>query len=151
MIIKYKHGLGIQIFLLLMLIFFSQSAWAQKTDIVYLKNGDRITGEVKSMGRGKLELSTDHMGTLFIEWEQILQLTSNTSQAVELTNGQRFYGSLEKSEDENTVVVNTPIGPANLNGRMRLNFRRFIGSLRVTIIIAPRHNAGEIATVQNAG
>ena len=115
MFIKYKHGLGIQIFLLLMLIFFSQSAWAQKTDIVYLKNGDRITGEVKSMGRGKLELSTDHMGTLFIEWEQILQLTSNTGQAVELTNGQRVYGSLEKSEDENTVVVNTPIGPANLN------------------------------------
>ena len=44
----------------------SATAWAAKTDIVLLKNGDRVTGEVKSLERGKLTLSTDSMGTVYI-------------------------------------------------------------------------------------
>lgn len=105
----------LRIFLLLILIFFCQSTWAEKTDIIYLKNGDRLTGEIKSMGRGKLQLSTDHMGTVAIEWEQILQIFSKTDHSVELTNGQRFYGALEKPDNENSLVVQTPLGPANIN------------------------------------
>jgi len=115
MFMGFKSGCGLQVFLLLLVAFFSQSAWAAKTDIVYLKNGDRITGEIKSLSRGKLELSTDHMGTLAIEWQQILQITSNTDQAVELTDGQRYYGSLEKPAAENMLTVNTQQGPAEMD------------------------------------
>ncbi len=32
---KLKPGSGLQILLLLLIVFFSQSAWADKTDIVY--------------------------------------------------------------------------------------------------------------------
>ena len=42
-----------------------------KTDVVILKNGDRVTGEIKSLDRGKMSLSTDHMGTIQIEWEEV--------------------------------------------------------------------------------
>ena len=35
--------------MVLFIVFFCQSARAEKTDVVYLKNGDRITGEIKSL------------------------------------------------------------------------------------------------------
>lgn len=87
---------------------------AAKTDIVFLKNGDRITGEVKTLERGKLEFSTDHMGTVFIEWEDIREIISATGQSVELANGQRFYGPLEKSESTDLVMVSTEKGPVGV-------------------------------------
>jgi len=50
------------------LLVVSGTAHAQpKADIVRLANGDRITGEVKNLNRGQLELSTDDVGTLYFE------------------------------------------------------------------------------------
>lgn len=100
---------------LLALTLASATAWADKTDIVYLKNGDRVTGEIKSLDRGQLELSTDHMGTVLIAWEDIQEIISATGQTVELTSGQRHYGPLTKPEDQNMVVVNTDQGPVNVS------------------------------------
>jgi hypothetical protein len=99
----------------ILLLVFCQSAWAVRTDVVYLHNGDRITGEVKSLKRGKLEFKTDHMGTLYIEWDDIQEVVSNTGQAVELTNGQRFYGPLEKPENADMVYVKTDEGTVGVN------------------------------------
>lgn len=90
-------------------------AWAAKTDIVVLKNGDRVTGEVKTLERGKLTFSTDTMGTVYIDWEDIEQVFSSVGQAIELTNGQRFYGPLAKSESEEMMTVKTEHGPVGLS------------------------------------
>jgi len=106
-----KTGILVPIALLL----FSLAARAEKTDIVYLKNGDRVTGEVKTLERGMLEFKTDHMGTVLIEWEDIYELVSRTGQAVELTNGQRFYGPLVKPENSGMVMVDSPQGMIGLN------------------------------------
>ena len=91
------------------------TAWAAKTDIVLLKNGDRVTGEVKGLELGKLTLSTDSMGTVYIDWVDIEKIFSSTGQAIELTNGQRFYGPLAKGENEEMMMVNTEQGPVGLS------------------------------------
>jgi hypothetical protein len=96
--------------LVLVAILLSASVYAAKTDVVLLKNGDRVTGEVKGLDRGKLEFSTDHMGTVYIEWADIEEIISTTGQAVELTNGQRFYGALAKPESGEMMMVNTAEG-----------------------------------------
>lgn len=101
--------------LLAILLAVSFSALAIRTDVVYLHNGDRVTGEVKSMLRGKLEFKTDHMGTLFIEWDDILEIVSDTGQAIELTNGQRFYGPLAKPENEDMLMIDTVDGKVGVN------------------------------------
>lgn len=101
--------------LLLLLIFCNATVWAAKTDIVLLRNGDRITGEVKGLELGKLTFKTDSMGTVYIEWEEIEELFSSTGQAIELTNGQRFYGPLAKGENEEMMVVKTEQGPVGLS------------------------------------
>jgi hypothetical protein len=102
-------------FACLVLLQFSVFAWAAKTDIVYLKNGDRVTGEVKHLDRAILEFSTDSMGTVFIEWEDILEIVSNTGQTVELSNGQRFYGPLAKPEGQEMMMVKTEQGPVGVS------------------------------------
>jgi hypothetical protein len=67
-------------------------AWAAKTDIVVLLNGDRITGEVKELAYGQLKFSTDDMGTLYIEWSKIAALTTAQQLQVELADGRRVFG-----------------------------------------------------------
>ncbi len=108
-------SLSARLLAIILLSLSSQAARAEKTDIVYLHNGDRITGEVKNLLRGKLEFSTDHMGTIHIEWDDIREIVSNTSQALELSNGQRFYGPLVKAENPDIVAVNTAEGQVGLN------------------------------------
>ncbi len=83
---------------------------APKTDVVRLKNGDRVTGEIKSLLKGQLELSTDHMGTILIEWDQVDEVLSNTGQSIELTDGTRFFGTLQKPDAHSFVRINTMEG-----------------------------------------
>ena len=71
-----------------------QTAWAEKTDILTLVNGDKFTGEVKKLEFGKLTFSTDHMGTLSIKWDKIIGLTSNAYYEVELFDGTIYFGAL---------------------------------------------------------
>ena len=114
----YKNvlrAMSIQILMTLMLMTLSSPVYAERTDVVYLKNGDRVTGEIKSLYRGRLEFKTDHMGTLLIDWEDIREIVSDIAQSVELTNGQRFYGPLNKPENLETVAVKTEQGAVTLS------------------------------------
>ena len=77
-----------------LLTFSSVLSAAPKTDVVVLVNGDRITGEVKSLEYNQLKLSTDHMGTIYIEWDKIASLQSSQYLLLERTDGTRYYGQL---------------------------------------------------------
>lgn len=103
-----------RIFVTILLALAPYTALANKSDVVYLQNGDKITGEVKALFRSKLEFKTDHMGTVYIEWEDIREIISLTGQAVELTNGQRLYGPLTKPENIDILVVKTDAGPVGV-------------------------------------
>ena len=50
---------------------------ADKTDVVTLVNGDRLTGEIKGLEQGKLSFKTDATGTITIEWDKIATLQTN--------------------------------------------------------------------------
>ena len=70
-------------------------AAAEKTDVVFLKNGDRITGEVKALEHGRLTFKTDSMSTIYIEWEDVERLTSTQNLEVELKTSEKFFGTLD--------------------------------------------------------
>ena len=70
-------------------------AWAQKTDIVRLANGDHVTGEIKNLQRGRLELSTDDAGTIEFEWDNIASVESKREFEVGTTDDRRLLGSLQ--------------------------------------------------------
>ena len=87
---------------------------ASKTDVIILKNGDRITGQIKRLDAGLLEYSTDSMGSVYIEWRFISEVISNTSNSVELTDGTRVVGELQKPEVGDHILVNTLAGPMDI-------------------------------------
>ena len=76
-----------------------------KTDVVILKNGDHVTGEIKSLDRGKLSLSTDSMGTVKIEWEDVERVTSQWIFEVETEAGVRTFGSLAPASEPRTMEI----------------------------------------------
>jgi hypothetical protein len=82
-------------------------ASAQKTDIVTLANGDRITGEVSTLSRGQLEYKTDDQGTLYIEWDKVATVTSTGQFEVGTSDGQRYVGSLGSEPGRVLLVVAT--------------------------------------------
>jgi len=79
-------------------------AHAQKTDSVWIRNGDRITGEVKSLSRALLKYSTNDLGTIYIEWDKVVRVSSPATFEVQLSSGQKYYGSLGLSRDGSVVL-----------------------------------------------
>jgi len=78
---------------------------AQKTDVIILTNGDRITGEIKGVSHGKLDYSTDDAGRPSIEWVKVIRVTSVKSFEVEARSGWRYYGHLAPSDRDGALVV----------------------------------------------
>ena len=98
----------------LLLVYAPWAAAAPKTDIVILTNGDRVTGEIKRLEAGLLELDTDYMGTLKIEWLHISRIFSQQNLAVETTDGRRVTGRLQKETTGDELIVTTAGGVVDL-------------------------------------
>jgi hypothetical protein len=77
----------------------------RKTDIVVLDTGDTVHGEIKQLDRGQLELKTDNMGTIQIEWNHIGALESNYFYRVSDGDGERYYGRLSIERGSGILVV----------------------------------------------
>jgi hypothetical protein len=86
-----------------------------KTDIVIFDNGDRLTGEVKSLEKGLLRFKTEATDTISIEWDNIAYLSSDQNVQVETQEGLRFLGHLLRSEQAYVVTVETSAGPFELD------------------------------------
>jgi hypothetical protein len=87
------------------LVLVATAAGAQKTDSVWIRNGDRITGEVKSLSRALLKYSTDDLGTINIEWDNVARLSSRQVFEVQVTTGHKYYGSLGQYAVNGRVIV----------------------------------------------
>ena len=83
-------------------------AWGyarDKSDVVVLRNGDRISGDIHSLEFGILTLSTDNMSTLSIEWPAVRSITSKFEFAIERRDGTKYHGVIATSEDGADLLV----------------------------------------------
>lgn len=76
-----------------------------KTDVITLDNGDRVTGEIKTLEHGKLRISTDSFGTVYAEWGDVVNLTSRYEFEIELTDGRRYFGSIGENPNGKQLLV----------------------------------------------
>ncbi len=60
---------------------------------MHLKNGDRVSCEIKKLDRALLTLSTDPMDTVTVHWDSVAGLSSPRYFEIELTSGVVYYGS----------------------------------------------------------
>jgi len=77
----------------------------EKTDIVWMSNGDRLTGEIKNLQHGKLLLSTDSLGEINIEWNEIERVQSDYEFQIERTDGMRVTGVIDPMSDKRKISL----------------------------------------------
>jgi hypothetical protein len=76
--------------------------WArEKTDVLVMKNGDRLTGEIKGLDEGVLYVSFDYiLGTSSMQWSKVAYLESKQLFIVKTTDGSVYTGTLSTAETE---------------------------------------------------
>src|SRR5262249_44138164 len=81
----------------LTLIICLTNAFAKRADdIVFLKNGDRLTGEIKKLQRGELEFKASYMAESGqLDWSEVASLTSKDSYLISMVDGQIFTARFE--------------------------------------------------------
>jgi hypothetical protein len=85
------------------LIFTTPLLARDKTDVLVMKNGDRMTCEIKGLDAGVLYVSFDYIdGTASVQWSKVARLESKQLFIVKTEDGSVYTGSLNTPE--------TPVG-----------------------------------------
>jgi len=81
------------------------------SDVVVISNGDRLTGQIKSVQQGLLTFDTDAAGTLSIEWTYVTSIVSASEFLVEVSGGERYTGTLGAPQHPGELEVIGAGGP----------------------------------------
>jgi hypothetical protein len=79
-----------------------------KNDVLYMKNGDKLTCGIKSMDAGAIYVSLDYVdGTISVEWSRLARLESPNLFLVQLDDGTVYTGniSIHPVEGSDSVLV----------------------------------------------
>ena len=76
-------------------------AKVSRRDTVIMKNGDRLTGEVKKLEQGVLYIETEYFsGSVGLDWLQVAKVESPANFHITLSDGKRLAGTISKVEAE---------------------------------------------------
>lgn len=90
-----------------LLVLVSAGAQARYDDVLYLENGDRISGDIKELSRDLLRYKTDSMGTVYIPWKDIRSIETEKYLRIELKGGRRVIGRLNRADAPEQLVIAT--------------------------------------------
>ncbi len=77
-----------------------------KTDVVFMKNGDRITCEIRSLEQGQLTVKQDYANsTVVFDWNKVDNIQTNQPFVVVDNKGDAFSGPISEKADEHIVKV----------------------------------------------
>src|SRR3954451_22183310 len=94
----YRTQVGRGVLAVLLVIGLPGLGGAQgRTDIVTLANGDRITGEVRRLERGRLQFKTDDAGTLYLEWDKLTSVLTTSLVEIAPGDGWAYLGESPKA------------------------------------------------------
>ncbi len=100
-------------FIFLILLSFHLASAKNTDDIVILKNGDRLTGELKSLQRGELKFKADYMAeAVRLDWSQVQSIESKSTFLISLVDGKLFTDVLRLVPSNSPTLANFVIGSA---------------------------------------
>jgi putative salt-induced outer membrane protein YdiY len=75
-------------------------AYAKRnTDVVVMRNGDRLTGEIKKLENGILYVETDYFsGSIGLDWLQVERVQSTGNYQITLKDGSRVEGTITRAK-----------------------------------------------------
>lgn len=76
-----------------------------------MKNGDIITGELKTLQYGILQYKTDGMSTLSVKWDHVTQIKSKFKFEVTLNNGGVYLAYIDTTSNLNEInlIINSKV------------------------------------------
>jgi putative salt-induced outer membrane protein YdiY len=87
-------------------------------DVVVLKNGDRITGEIYAIWDGEIEIEPSYADEIFIDIAEVAYFVSDRTFEIELSDHVRFEGRFETDESGAMALISErgrqPIAPAEV-------------------------------------
>jgi len=86
-------------------IFLGLAETRERSDVLILKNGDRVTCEVLNLSRGMLTVKTDAMSTIEIKWQDVKQISSKFLFRVQDTSGHLYIGSIQAGDEDYQMKV----------------------------------------------
>lgn len=82
-------------------------------DVVVLKNGDRLTGEIKGLQRGELRIKADYMAeAVRLDWSKVDRIQSKSRYMIWLVDGTRFTDVMRMLPSTSDDASNFVIGNA---------------------------------------
>jgi hypothetical protein len=147
--IKHPEKAGILIYLKNIFRFIRPYLWlvslvilpnlfAARTDVIILANGDKITGEIKTMDMGTLTYKTDDMSTIQIDWSKVRSIRSVNTFEIKLTNGMIYYASPDTASKPGKVAIVTQFEPEYV--AIEVNLYEIVSIIRIKNIIWSRFN-----------
>jgi hypothetical protein len=80
-------------------------------DVVVLKNGDRLTGEIKGLQSGELRFKSDYMAeAVRLDWSRVERLESKSTFMIWLVDGKLVTDVLRLLPSNSDEVANFVIG-----------------------------------------
>jgi Protein of unknown function, DUF481 len=80
-------------------------------DLITMKNGDRMTCEIKGLDHGVLSVSLDYVdGTLSVQWSKVARLESTQQFIVATQDGSVHSGVLHTTEDASDQPMHLRVG-----------------------------------------
>lgn len=74
-------------------------------DILVLRTGEHLSGEIKALQRGQVQLKTDAMSTVYVKWPRVTTATTDKVFEIEFDDLRRVVGSLLASDSADYVIV----------------------------------------------
>jgi Protein of unknown function, DUF481 len=83
------------------------------TDVLVMKNGDRMTGEIKGLSGGVLSVKLSYaQGTIAVEWSQVVHLESDQLFLIQAQDGTVYTGKLSTAATSGGRTMSIQIASA---------------------------------------
>jgi putative salt-induced outer membrane protein YdiY len=132
-------------------------------DTIIMKNGDRLTGEVKRLEQGILYIETDYFsGSVGVDWLQVEKVESTATYQVILSGGKRLTGTISKVAAEaaadkdftvRTVGNDVPVSGTDvveISSQKQNFWRQLKGSIELGYNFTSGNNQSSLSTDANA-
>ena len=101
--------LGLIVFVVFLLVL--TAAAKNVDDVVVLKNGDRLTGEIKGLQRGELRIKADYMAeAVRLDWSKVERIESKSTFMIWLVDGKLVTDVMRLIPGNSGEVANFVIG-----------------------------------------
>ena len=99
------------VILFLLLVCTTTTFAKSNDDVVVLKNGDRLTGEIKGLQRGELKIKADYMAeAVRLDWARIERLERKSTFIISLVDGKLFTSVMRLLPSNSNEIPNFVIG-----------------------------------------